>query len=168
MRRPRRGCPLQSWATARHSAMPADEISANRGRKDTGGGAGGVRSHQHKANMKWVRELLNFPASEVQKGACKNGTPAKGDVCSGPEGVKKGQSLARENQIINEHNARAPSPGLLFPSRWSSSWTATWTDWMPLLAQPLSLGIIIDAFRFVFRHSCWGSIEQAVTTKWLI
>lgn len=28
--------------------------------------------------------------------------------------MKRGQSLARENQIINEHNARVPSPGLLF------------------------------------------------------
>lgn len=111
---------------------------------------------------------MNFPASKVQKGACKNGTPAKGDVCCGPEGVEKGQSLARENQIINEHNAIAPCPGLLFPSRWSSSWTAMCNVRRPLLARPLSLGIIIDAFRFVFRQSCWGSADQAVATKWLI
>lgn len=40
---------------------------------------------------------------------------AKGDVYSPSVGVKKGQSLARENQIINKHNARPPSPSLLFP-----------------------------------------------------
>ena len=36
---------------------------------------------------------------------------------------------------------------------------------MPLLAQPLFLAVIIDAFGSVFRQSWWGSTVQAVTTK---
>ncbi|XP_014396469.1 PREDICTED: abhydrolase domain-containing protein 12B [Myotis brandtii] len=94
----------------------ADEIRVPSGAgRDIGVDAAGMMKSHHQASMKWVRELVNFPASKIQKEACKNGTPAKGDVCSGPEGVKGGQSLAREGQVINEHNARAPSPGLLFP-----------------------------------------------------
>lgn len=71
------------------SATVAGEITvpSGAGRGIGVDAAGMMRSHQ-QASMKWVRELVNFPASKRQKGACKNGTPAKGDVCSGPEGVK--------------------------------------------------------------------------------
>lgn len=170
MRRPWQGCPFQSCVIVLYSATMADEITVPSGAgRDIGVDPAGMMKSRHQASMKWVRELVNFPASKIQKGACKNGTPAKGDVCSGPEGVKGGQSLAREGQVINEHNARAPSPGLLFPLQMVQQLNSYEECLHVPLGSAAFAGYYYNrCFGSVIRHSCWGPTDQTVTTKWLI